>query len=116
MASPIHSSCERDGGGDTAGRLLEAARQGHDDAFGQLFESFRRHLLLLAHREMPLTLRGKVGPSDLVQETAVDARRNIPGFRGSTAEECYAWLRAILRNNMIERSASPRRRAAARAA
>jgi len=102
MASPIHSSCEREGGGDTAGRLLEAARQGHDDAFGRLFESFRRHLLLLAHREMPLTLRGKVGPSDLVQETAVDARRNIPRFRGSTAEECYAWLRAILRNNMID--------------
>jgi RNA polymerase sigma-70 factor, ECF subfamily len=101
MASPIQSG-EWHGRGDTASRLVEAARQGHDDAFGRLFESFRRHLLLLAHRELPATLRGKIGPSDLVQETAVDARRNIPGFRGSTAEECYAWLRAILRNNMID--------------
>ena len=83
-------------------RLLEAARDGRDDAFGRIFESFRRHLMLVAHRELPQTLRGKVGPSDLVQETAVDAQRAFSGFRGSTAEECFAWLRSILRNNVVD--------------
>jgi len=83
-------------------RLLGDARAGEDDAFGRLFEAFRRHLLLLAHQELPQSLRGKIGPSDLVQETAVDARRGFPAFRGSTAEECFAWLRSILRNNVVD--------------
>ena len=83
-------------------RLLEGARDGRDDAFGRIFESFRRHLMLVAHRELPHTLRGKVGPSDLVQETAVDAQRAFSAFRGSTAEECFAWLRSILRNNVVD--------------
>ena len=83
-------------------RLLEGARDGRDDAFGRIFESFRRHLMLVAHRELPHALRGKVGPSDLVQETAVDAQLAFSGFRGSTAEECFAWLRSILRNNVVD--------------
>jgi len=83
-------------------RLLDGPRDGRGDAFGRIFESFRRHLMLVAHRELPQTLRGKVGPSDLVQETAVDAQRAFAGFRGSTAEECFAWLRSILRNNVVD--------------
>lgn len=83
-------------------RLLDAARSGQDDAFGKLFETFRRHLLLVAHEELPPALRGKLGASDLVQETAVDARRDFPAFRGASAEECFAWLRAILRNNVVD--------------
>ena len=97
--TPDQSSLQTAGG---AVPLLEAARCGHDDAFGRLFESFRRHLLLVAHRELPHGLRGKIGPSDVVQETAVDAQRAFPAFRGSTAEECFAWLRSILRNNVVD--------------
>jgi RNA polymerase sigma-70 factor (ECF subfamily) len=93
---------QADGGGQAMSHLLEAARHGHPEAFGRLFETFRRHLLLVAHRELPHTLRGKIGPSDVVQETAVDAHKNFPGFRGSTAEECFAWLRSILRNNVVD--------------
>lgn len=88
--------------GGSVVRLLHAARGGHNDAFGTLFETFRRHLLLVAHEELPQALRGKLGASDLVQETAVDARRDFPAFRGVTAEECFAWLRAILRNNVVD--------------
>lgn len=95
--------------------LLREARHGHDEAFGRLFEAFRRHLLLLAHHELPPLLRGKLGASDLVQETAVDARRAFDAFRGSTAEECFAWLRSILRNNVVDavrRYATSQKRAA----
>jgi len=88
--------------GQSVHRLIAAARAGHDDAFGRIFEAFRRHLMLVAHRELPQALRGKVGASDLVQETAVDAQRAFSGFRGSTAEECFAWLRAILCNNVVD--------------
>lgn len=88
--------------GDAVQQTLAVARRGDDEAFGRLFELFRRHLLLLAQRELPQGLRSKLDPSDVVQETAIDARRDFPGFRGATAEECYAWLRSMLRNNVVD--------------
>ena len=100
--TPAEFPLGADPAGDAVQRTLAAARGGDDEAFGRLFEIFRRHLLVLAQRELPQGLRGKLGPSDVVQETAVDARRDFTGFRGGTAEECYAWLRAILRNNVID--------------
>ena len=95
-------NAEAEPSGDTVRCTLAAARRGDDEAFGRLFELFRRHLLILAQRELPPGLRGKLGPSDVVQDTAIDAHRDFPGFRGSTTEQCYAWLRSILRNNVVD--------------
>lgn len=82
--------------------LLTSARRGRGDALGQIFEAAREQLLELAHRELPENLRAKIGPSDIVQETAVDMQRDFTRFRGTTPEECFAWLRSILRNNLID--------------
>lgn len=101
MPDSAESKRSREANGELA-RLIESARDGRAEAFGRLFEAFRRHLLLLANQELPPTLRGKLGASDLVQETAVDAQRDFLAFRGSTPEECFAWLRAILRNNVVD--------------
>lgn len=57
---------------------------------------------MLADRELPEAVRAKVGPSDLVQETAIDMQQHFNQFRGKTAEECFAWLRTILRNNVVD--------------
>jgi RNA polymerase sigma-70 factor, ECF subfamily len=84
------------------GSLLSAARNGRPEAIGQILEAARGHLLKLADRELPAELRAKVGPSDLVQETAVDVHRHFSQFTGTTAAECFAWLREILRNNVVD--------------
>ncbi|MFM1997438.1 MAG: hypothetical protein RLZZ111_1825 [Planctomycetota bacterium] len=80
--------------------LLEQARQGSATALGTLLQAVRSHLLLHAEQELPLALRAKLGPSDIVQETAIDAHRDFLSFRGTTPEELYAWLRSILHNNV----------------
>jgi RNA polymerase sigma-70 factor (subfamily 1) len=82
--------------------LLNRARRGAPDAIGRIFEAARSHLIDLADRELPADVRGRVGPSDLVQETAVDMHRDFGQFTGRTAEECYAWLREILRHNVVD--------------
>jgi RNA polymerase sigma-70 factor (ECF subfamily) len=82
--------------------LIDAARSGAPDAIGRIFEAARGHLLQLADHELPAELRAKVGPSDLVQETAVDAHRDFVQFAGTTSEECFAWLRQILHHNVID--------------
>lgn len=80
--------------------LLEQARQGSAVALGGLLQALRGYLLLHAEQELPLALRAKMGPSDIVQETAIDAHRDFLQFRGTTPEELYAWLRSILHNNV----------------
>ena len=54
--------------------LIAAARGGSHEALGTLLERCRDYLLLVAGREIGRDLQGKIGASDLVQETFV--RRN----------------------------------------
>jgi len=82
--------------------LLDLARDGSATAIGNLLEAARSYLLLQAEHQLPLSMRAKVGPSDIVQETAIDAHRDFLRFRGTTQEEFYAWLRTILQNNVMD--------------
>jgi RNA polymerase sigma-70 factor (ECF subfamily) len=59
-------------------------------------ESCRGYLLLLARLQFDPRLRGKLDPSDIVQQTLLQAHRKREQFRGRTEAEHAAWLRAIL--------------------
>src|SRR6516165_1063063 len=85
--------------GDTA-RWLAAARAGSPEALGQVLETFRAYLLLIAARELDPELRAKGGASDLVQETFLEAQRDFSRFDGTRVEELRAWLRRLLINNV----------------
>lgn len=61
----------------------------------------RPWLKMLAERQMPAALRGKIDPSDVVQQTLVDAWRGQQQFRGHTHAERLAWLRTILTRVII---------------
>jgi RNA polymerase sigma-70 factor (ECF subfamily) len=84
-----------------AARWLAAARAGSPEALGQLLEECRDYLLLVADRELDPALRAKGGASDLVQETFLDAQRDFPRFHGDSETELLAWLRRLLRNNLV---------------
>jgi RNA polymerase sigma-70 factor (ECF subfamily) len=86
-------------GGDVA-QWLAAARAGSREALGRVLETFRGYLLLVADREMDPELRAKGGGSDLVQETFLEAQRDLAGFHGNSVQELRAWLRRVLLNNL----------------
>lgn len=77
---------------------IAAARDGSTEAMGKLAEACRGYLLLVANGELNPRLRGKVGASDIVQETLLRAQLGIGGFRGVGEEQLLAWLRRILLN------------------
>lgn len=77
---------------------IAAGRNGSAHARGMLFERCRQYLLLVAERDLDPGLRGKMGASDLVQQTFLDAERGFEQFRGQTEEELRAWLVRILQN------------------
>jgi RNA polymerase sigma-70 factor (ECF subfamily) len=70
-----------------------------DDADRGL-ERFRSYLLLLARVRLDPMVRAKVGASDVVQQTLLEAHRDLAQFRGRTVGEQAAWLRQILARNL----------------
>lgn len=81
-------------------KWLADARLGCPEALGRLLEICRRYLLLVANQELTPALRAKVAPSDIVQETLLEAGRDFPRFRGVTERELLGWVRRMLRNNV----------------
>jgi RNA polymerase sigma-70 factor (ECF subfamily) len=67
---------------------------------GPTLERFRAYLHLLARMQLGPRLQGKLDPSDLVQQTLLQALEALDQFRGRTEAELAAWLRQILAHNL----------------
>ena len=55
---------------------------------------------MIAHDRLNRPLKEKVGASDVVQESIVQAQLNFGQFQGSTETEFKAWLKQILINEV----------------
>lgn len=67
----------------------------------QDLERFRRYLTLLAEAELDPRLRAKESPSDIVQQSLLEAHRDLPAFRGQSEAELIGWLKTILARNLL---------------
>lgn len=74
-------------------------RASANDQFG--VERYGSYLRLLAEAELDRKLRTKLDPSDLVQQTLLQACQIRHQFRGSSEAEMAAWLRQILARTLL---------------
>ncbi len=82
--------------------LLERARSGDREAFGQLLSQYHNYLRLMARALVGTTLKLRLDASDLVQEACLEAHRDFAKFAGGTEAELLAWLRRILARNLAD--------------
>jgi RNA polymerase sigma-70 factor, ECF subfamily len=66
----------------------------------RMMARYRNYFKMLADVRMGPWLQARVSGSDLVQETFLEATRDLTSFRGTTEEELLAWLKTILLNNV----------------
>lgn len=66
----------------------------------EALERYRAYLRLLAGLHLDPRLRARVDPSDIVQQTYVQAQQAWGQFRGRSDAELAAWLRQILARNL----------------
>ena len=79
-----------------AEQLLTQARAGAAECLGQLLQYYCNYLKLLVATHFDEKLQARCSPSDLVQETYVEAHRDFEKFRGTSEPEFLAWLIAAM--------------------
>jgi RNA polymerase sigma-70 factor (ECF subfamily) len=100
----------------TASELILRCRAGEVAAREQLFLRYHSYLKVIAQAQLGRHLRAKCAPSDLVQQTLMEAHRDFATFQGNHEGELLAWLRRILAHNLFNeaRRFASRQRDAAR--
>lgn len=63
-------------------------------------ERLRGYLKSIAVVKLGSRLQAKLDPADVVQQTMLDAHRDLHQFRGDDEAQLKAWLRKILANNL----------------
>lgn len=82
--------------------LVKAAREGSEEALGEIITRLQSYLLLIANGQIHDKLQAKFGASDIVQNSLLAAHAGIDEFNGTTEAEMRAWLKTIVLHNFID--------------
>ncbi|MCA9212651.1 MAG: sigma-70 family RNA polymerase sigma factor [Planctomycetales bacterium] len=95
-------SASRDAGSSSAHwhRTIASAQVGDRDALGELFHRLRGYLKARAQERIDGHLGTKISPSDVVQETLLEAYRSFDTFHGGSRAELVVWLQGILNHRV----------------
>src|SRR4029077_15378230 len=100
IARPASISWSRDPANDTAlCKTRSAAYLAHMSQPN--LNQYRGYLRALAQIELGRRLQGKVDPSDIVQQSLLEAHQDLAALKGKTEAELVAWLRTILTRNLL---------------
>ncbi len=80
--------------------VLQKAQSGDQESLGELLGVYRGYLIGIAVAKLDPRVRARCNPSDVVQETLLEAYRDFHKFRGGLEREFLAWIRQILSNNL----------------
>lgn len=75
--------------------LLHQAKQGDQQAVGTLFEHFRVRLKRMVRLRMDRRLKGRVDPSDVLQEAFLEVYQRFAKYAAESSVPLYLWLRLV---------------------
>ena len=83
--------------------LLRQASDGDQAALAALFERYRKRLRQMVRLRLDRRLRGRVDPSDVLQEAYLDMAQQLPGYFEQDDMSFFLWLRLVYRARRMMR-------------
>ena len=87
---------------DEADTLQVRARAGDREALAALFTRYRPRLRGMLQLRMDPRLRGRVDPSDILQETFLDASRRFDRYLEDERMPLFLWVRFLAAQKLLE--------------
>jgi RNA polymerase sigma-70 factor (ECF subfamily) len=82
--------------------LLRRAADGHQEAVATLFARHRDRLEQMIRLRLDRRLQSRIDPSDVLQETYLDAARRITEFARAPTTSVYVWLRFLTAQKLVD--------------
>ena len=83
-------------------QLIEQAVRGDQRALGELLGRHRERLRRMVALRLDSRLRGRVDPSDVLQEACLDAARRLPEYRKNPTMPFFLWLRFLAGQRLVD--------------
>jgi RNA polymerase sigma-70 factor (ECF subfamily) len=86
---------------DSSDELLRRASAGDQSALAELFDRYRGRLRRMVRLRMDRRLRGRVDPSDVLQEAQVEILRRAAAYAADPRLSPFLWIRFITGQRLI---------------
>ncbi len=87
---------------DHTSELLPLALEGDESALAALFVQYRPRLRQMVRLRMDTRVRGRVDPSDVLQEAFLDVRSRVPEYAANPRIPFFLWMRMIVGQRLID--------------
>lgn len=85
---------------DTVSQLVQEAIDGSEAALAELFSRYRTQLRKMISFRLDQNLKGRVDPSDVLQEAFIDLAKRLPEF-GDKGMPFFVWLRLVTHERLL---------------
>src|SRR5215218_6804063 len=82
--------------------LLERLRGGDQPALATLYDRHKEKLRRMVQVRLDPRLKGRVAPSDVLQEAYIDALKRYPHYFDKADQPFFGWLRLIVAQRLAD--------------
>jgi RNA polymerase sigma-70 factor (ECF subfamily) len=82
--------------------LVQRARNGDERALSELFREYQPRLVRMIELRLDSSLRRRLDPADVVQESWVEIVRRLPEWAAQTALPFHVWLRLMTAQSLAQ--------------
>lgn len=87
---------------DATSKLVLQAANGDNEAWDRLLTEHRPRLRRMVSLRMDRRLQGRIDPSDVIQESLVDAAKRLPEYAQNPPLPFFLWLRFLTGQRLME--------------
>jgi RNA polymerase sigma-70 factor (ECF subfamily) len=87
---------------DLSDEVIDRLRGGDDGELAEQFSRFRKRLKRMVEFRMDSRLRGRVDPSDVLQDAYLAARKRLKNFLDHPEVSLFVWLRSVTIQRLID--------------